>query len=64
MSVLRRRLCQRSWKTTRPIIQRGEAGDSIYFIISGDVEVDRPDGTTRLGPGRFFGEVARIDGGR
>ena len=43
------------------IIRRGEAGDSIYFIVSGDVEVDLPDGATHLGPGHFFGEVALIE---
>ncbi len=43
------------------IIRRGEAGDSIYFIVSGDVEVDLPDGTSHLGPGHFFGEVALIE---
>ena len=43
------------------IIRRGEAGDSIYFIVSGDVEVDLPDGTTHLGPGHIFGEVAQIE---
>jgi voltage-gated potassium channel len=43
------------------IIRRGEAGDSIYFIVSGDVEVDLPGGTSHLGPGHFFGEVALIE---
>lgn len=43
------------------IIRRCEAGDSIYFIVSGEVEVDLPNGTTHLGPGYFFGEVALIE---
>ncbi len=30
-------------------------------IVSGDVEVDLPDGATHLGPGHFFGEVALIE---
>jgi voltage-gated potassium channel len=43
------------------IIRRGEAGDSIYFIVSGDVEIDQPNGTSHLGAGHFFGEVALIE---
>jgi len=40
------------------IIRRGEAGDCMYFIVSGDVEVDIPPHPFHLSAGDFFGEVA------
>ena len=44
------------------LIQKGDQGDSMYFIVSGEVEVDMetaaPKG--RLGAGDFFGEIALI----
>jgi selenocysteine lyase/cysteine desulfurase/LmbE family N-acetylglucosaminyl deacetylase len=46
------------------IVEQGEIGKSLYFILSGEVEVEveRPDGTRhaadRKGPGQFFGELA------
>ena len=45
------------------IIEQGEAADTLYLVLSGEVEVtqDRADGTRsfirREGPGAFFGEV-------
>ena len=45
------------------IVEQGEAADSLYLILSGEVEVaqDAPDGTRtvirRQGPGEFFGEL-------
>lgn len=46
------------------IVEQGEAGSSLYLIVTGNVEVIREDadGTRRvirrLGPGQFFGERA------
>ena len=40
------------------IIRRGEVGDCMYFISSGDVEVDIPPHPFHLSTGEFFGEVA------
>ncbi len=46
------------------IVEQGEVGNSLYLILSGEVEVlqDQPDGTRqtlrRQGPGEFFGELA------
>jgi voltage-gated potassium channel len=40
------------------IIRKGDEGDSMYFIASGDVEVVLPKRSVRLGVGDFFGEVA------
>ncbi len=40
------------------IVRRGDAGRSMYFIAAGEVEIELPDQTVRLGVGHFFGEVA------
>jgi len=40
------------------IIRKGDEGDSMYFIASGEVEVVLPKNSVRLGEGEFFGEVA------
>ena len=42
------------------VIRRGEAGDCMYFIVSGEVEVDLPHTEVRLGHGHFFGELALL----
>jgi voltage-gated potassium channel len=45
------------------IVRRGEAGDCMYFVVSGDVEVQLKPEPVVLGPGEFFGEVALLTGG-
>ncbi len=40
------------------IARRGDQAHSMYFIASGEVEIELPDKTVRLGMGHFFGEVA------
>lgn len=40
------------------IIRKGDEGDSMYFIASGEVEVVLPRQTVKLLDGDFFGEVA------
>jgi voltage-gated potassium channel len=40
------------------IIRRGEAGDSIYFIASGEIAIELPAKRVKLGEGNFFGEMA------
>jgi voltage-gated potassium channel len=42
------------------IIRKGAAGDCMYFIASGEVEVDLPGKKVRLGDGAFFGEMALL----
>ncbi len=42
------------------IIRRGETGDSMYFIASGEVEVDVAPKAFILGAGDFFGELALL----
>jgi voltage-gated potassium channel len=42
------------------IIRKGQAGDCMYFLASGEVEVDLPGKKIRLGEGAFFGEMALL----
>jgi voltage-gated potassium channel len=42
------------------IIRKGQAGDCMYFIANGEVEVDLPGNKVRLGEGAFFGEMALL----
>jgi voltage-gated potassium channel len=42
------------------IIRKGQAGDCMYFIASGEVEVDLPGKKIVLGEGAFFGEMALL----
>ena len=45
------------------VTRRGESAHSMYFVASGEVEIDPPDGARhpiRLGPGQFFGEIAAL----
>jgi voltage-gated potassium channel len=43
------------------IIRAGETPHSMYFITSGEVEVQTARGTMRLGEGHFFGELALLN---
>lgn len=46
------------------VVERGEAGDSVYFVRSGWCEVRLPNGESkRLGAGEFFGEMALFNRG-
>jgi voltage-gated potassium channel len=42
------------------IIRKGQKGDCMYFIASGEVEVELPGKKIRLGEGAFFGEMALL----
>jgi voltage-gated potassium channel len=42
------------------IIRKGQAGDCMYFIANGEVEVDLPGKKVVLGEGAFFGEMALL----
>ena len=44
------------------IMRRGAAGDRMYFIIDGEVEVQLPSQTVILGAGQFVGELALLTG--
>jgi voltage-gated potassium channel len=57
-----RLLRARDYPARAAIMRRGERGDCMYFIASGEVEVRLRPGTIRLGPGEFFGEIALLTG--
>jgi voltage-gated potassium channel len=42
------------------IVRKGQPGDCMYFIASGEVVVDLPGKKVRLGEGGFFGEMALL----
>jgi voltage-gated potassium channel len=42
------------------VIRRGQAGDCMYFIAAGEVEVELPGKRVPLGVGAFFGELALL----
>ena len=44
------------------IVRRGEPGDCMYFVASGEVEMQLQPEPVDLGPGEFFGEVALLTG--
>jgi voltage-gated potassium channel len=58
-----RLLRARDYPARAVIMRRGESGDCMFFIASGEVEVRLGPGTVRLGPGEFFGEIALLTGG-
>jgi voltage-gated potassium channel len=45
------------------IVRRGQPGDSMYFVVEGEVEVHLEPEPIRLGVGSFFGEIALVTGG-
>lgn len=56
----------RRYARGQAIVEEGELGDSLYVLVSGEVEVLRRDGPedralARLEPPEFFGEMALID---
>jgi voltage-gated potassium channel len=40
------------------VVRRGEEATSMFFIASGEIEIELENKRERLGPGHFFGEVA------
>ena len=56
--VLRARRAERGER----LIRKGDQADSMYFIVSGEVEVDQETAAPKgqLGAGDFFGEIALI----
>jgi voltage-gated potassium channel len=56
--VLRARRAERGER----LIRKGDEADSMYFIVSGEVEVDQESAApkSQLGAGDFFGEIALI----
>lgn len=46
------------------IVRADEPADSMYFIVSGKVEIQLPDETLEMHDGNFFGEMAVLRQGR
>jgi voltage-gated potassium channel len=44
------------------VAKRGSAGDCMFFIVSGEVEIQVEPKPVRLGGGEFFGEMALVTG--
>jgi voltage-gated potassium channel len=57
-----RLLLPREFPAGAVIMRRGQAGDCMYFIIDGEVEIRLQTQELYLGPGQFFGEVALLTG--
>jgi voltage-gated potassium channel len=55
-------LYSRTFEAGMPIVRRGEPGDSMYFIATGEAIVEREEGDVRLGDGEFLGEMALLEG--
>jgi voltage-gated potassium channel len=59
-----RLLRPREYPAGAVIVRRGEPGDCMYFVVSGEVEVQIRPESVFLGSGDFFGEVALLTSGR
>jgi voltage-gated potassium channel len=55
------RLRSRSYPAGAMVIREGEVGDSMFFIVTGEVEVRIRPRTRALRAGNFFGEMALLD---
>ena len=55
------RLRSRSYPAGATVIRQGAAGDSMFFIVTGEVEVRLGLHTKALRDGDFFGEMALLD---
>ena len=42
------------------LVRRGDAASSMYFITTGEVEIELPSQRVRLADGTFFGEIALL----
>ena len=42
------------------VVRMGEPGDSMFFVISGELEVEAPGQPFKLGEGEFFGEMGLL----
>jgi voltage-gated potassium channel len=58
-----RLLRPRDYPAGAVIVRRGEHGDCMYFVASGEVEVRLAAEPIYLGAGQFFGEIALLTGG-
>jgi voltage-gated potassium channel len=52
----------RDYPPNAVIVRRGEAGDCMFFVVEGEVEVELRPEPLRLHAGAFFGELALLTG--
>lgn len=57
-----RLLRPRDYPAGAVIVRRGEPGDCMYFVASGEVEIELSPAPLRLVTGDFFGEIALLTG--
>jgi voltage-gated potassium channel len=62
ISEMTRLLRPREVQPGTTIMRRGEPGDCMYFVVSGEVEIRIHPKPLRLGAGAFFGEIALVTG--
>ncbi|HTO66077.1 MAG TPA: cyclic nucleotide-gated ion channel [Bradyrhizobium sp.] len=55
-----RLLRSRTIETNEILVRRGDTASSMYFITSGEVEIELPHQHVRLADGTFFGEIALL----
>jgi voltage-gated potassium channel len=55
-----RLLRARTIEAAEVLVRRGDAASSMYFITTGEVEIELPNQRVRLGDGTFFGEIALL----
>jgi CRP-like cAMP-binding protein len=66
LAIVNTLLHEREYRAGEVIFDEGEVGQTIYFLLAGEVTICRQgrpeDGQlARLGPGEFFGELGLID---
>ena len=67
LAIVDHLLHERDYLAGEVIFDEGEVGQTIYFLLEGEVTICRqghPDDgqLARLGPGEFFGELGLLDG--
>jgi voltage-gated potassium channel len=63
IAELARLLKPREYPAGATVVRRGQAGDCMYFIVTGEIEVRTEPKPLHLHTGSFFGEIALITGG-
>ncbi len=54
-------LYAQTYRPNQTVVREGAPADTMYFISSGEVEIDTNKGTRHLSDGEFFGEMALIE---
>jgi voltage-gated potassium channel len=55
-----RLLSSQSFEAGDIVVRRGDPAESMFFIASGEIEIQLQGGRKRLGAGHFFGEVGAL----